>query len=122
MLINRDLHQDNYLFDSGEAGAIDFDISGWDYPVFDLKVTHFNLFPEISGGREDRPALHDALLEGYASARTLPTGWEQLEALRMSQYLYRMDQRFGWIGSEDAAEREKMRRESVERCRWYLEV
>jgi len=117
LLIHGDLHQENYLFDNGEVGVIDFDNCGWGYPVVDLTVTLFNL-----DGRQNLPALRDALLDGYASVRTLPIGWEQLEALQMSRYLDMIDQRFGWIGSVDAAEREKMRRESVERCRSYLEV
>lgn len=117
LIIHGDIHQDNYLFDDGEVGIIDFGHCGWGYPVVDLTVTLFNL-----DGRANLPALRDAFLEGYASVRTLPPGWEQLEALQISQYLDMLEQRFGWIGSVDAEEREQMRRESVERCRRYLEV
>lgn len=117
LLIHGDIHQENYLFDNGEVGVIDFDYCGWGYPVADLAVTLFNL-----DGRANLPALRGALLDGYASVRMLPIGWEQLEALQMSQYLDMVDQRFRWIGSVDAVEREKMLRESVERCRRYLAI
>jgi Ser/Thr protein kinase RdoA (MazF antagonist) len=66
-LIHGDLHYENFLFDKGEARAIDFDDCGWGFYLYDLAVTSFEL--------EDRPhynELRDALVWAYARTRRLP--------------------------------------------------
>ena len=66
-LIHGDLHHENFLFDDGEARAIDFDDCGWGFYLYDLAVTLFEL--------EDRPRydeLRDALGGAYATTRRLP--------------------------------------------------
>ena len=56
-LIHSDLHQENYLFDRGEVGAIDFDDCGWGHFAYDLAVASSEL-----RHRRDHADLHAALL------------------------------------------------------------
>lgn len=65
-LIHADLHQRNYLFHHGEAGAIDFDDCGFGHWLYDLAVTLYCL--------HDHPnfaALKAAFLTGYRRHRPL---------------------------------------------------
>jgi len=71
-LIHGDLHQENYLFDHGRAGAIDFDDCGFGYYLYDLAVT----LSEV-GGRAHTSALRDGLLAGYQEVRPLPPGLDE---------------------------------------------
>jgi Ser/Thr protein kinase RdoA (MazF antagonist) len=73
-LIHGDLHQENYLFRSGAAGAIDFDDCGWGHLAWDLAVT----LSELSD-RPDFATLRRALLQGYEAVRPLPAGFERHE-------------------------------------------
>ena len=68
-LIHGDLHQENYLFRDGRAGAIDFDDCGFGYFLYDLAVT----LSEVDG-RAQTSALRDGLLTGYQEVRPLPPG------------------------------------------------
>jgi Ser/Thr protein kinase RdoA (MazF antagonist) len=70
-LIHADLHQWNYLFDRGEARAIDFDDCGFGHALYDLAVTEYLL-----RGLPAYPALRAALLRGYRGARALPSAHE----------------------------------------------
>lgn len=65
-LIHADLHQWNYLFHNGRAGAIDFDDCGYGHWLYDLAVTLYCL--------ADHPnfaALKEAFLTGYRRSRPL---------------------------------------------------
>ncbi len=69
-LIHGDLHQTNYLFYNGRAGAIDFDDCGFGHWLYDLAVTLYCL--------QDHPdfaALREAFLTGYR--RSHPLSMEQ---------------------------------------------
>ncbi|ABX07671.1 aminoglycoside phosphotransferase (plasmid) [Herpetosiphon aurantiacus DSM 785] len=75
-LIHGDLHQENYFFHGGSAGAIDFDDCGWGHFLFDLSIT----LREIQD-LPSYPALRAALLRGYRAVRPLPSDHERhLEA------------------------------------------
>ena len=93
-LIHADLHQRNYLFHQGRAGAIDFDDCGFGHWLYDLAVTLYCL--------SDHPrysALRDAFLTGYRRSRPLP---EQQEAhLGTFMALRRLQDLFWVIGERD---------------------
>lgn len=75
--IHGDLHPWNLLFVRGAAGAIDFSDCGWGHHAMDLAATLQYLRHPLAGHHDHRAryaALHDALLDGYASERPLPTG------------------------------------------------
>jgi Ser/Thr protein kinase RdoA (MazF antagonist) len=92
-LIHGDLHNENVLFQRGEARAIDFDDCGWGFHLYDLAVSLWEL--------RDRPRydeLENGLLEGYARARHLPDDHAaHLEALfvlrRMQMLLWILESR-----------------------------
>jgi Ser/Thr protein kinase RdoA (MazF antagonist) len=85
-LIHGDLHQGNFLFHHGVAGAIDFDDCGFGHWLYDLAVPLTGL-----ERHPDYPALREALLAGYRQRRSLTAEQEaQLEtfiALRRVQDL-----------------------------------
>ncbi|WIV61546.1 phosphotransferase enzyme family protein [Amycolatopsis nalaikhensis] len=60
-LVHGDLHQENYLFHRGGVRATGFDACGFGHHAYDLAVTLDALGP--------RPALREALLDGYRSVR-----------------------------------------------------
>jgi Ser/Thr protein kinase RdoA (MazF antagonist) len=66
-LIHGDLHQWNYLFHRGAAGAIDFDDCGYGHWLYDLAVT-LNC---LRNRPRDHPAMRQALLAGYRQLRPL---------------------------------------------------
>jgi Ser/Thr protein kinase RdoA (MazF antagonist) len=68
-LIHADLHLDNALFAAGEVRLIDFDDCGYGFRAYELAVALWEL-----RRRDDYPAFHDALCEGYAAHRRLPPG------------------------------------------------
>jgi Ser/Thr protein kinase RdoA (MazF antagonist) len=68
-LLHADLHQENYLFNRGRVGAIDFDDCGWGHYAADLAVT----LSEIEG-RVNTDALRQALFAGYTEVAELPPG------------------------------------------------
>lgn len=72
-LIHADLHQGNYLFRDGVAGAIDFDDCGHGHWLYDIAI------PLSQLRRHPRYAeLRSALLAGYADVRSLPGDHEAL--------------------------------------------
>jgi len=76
-LIHADLGTDaNMLFWKGEARPIDFDDSGYGYWVYDLAISLEHVWDDLSFSQ-----TRDALLEGYASFRSLPR--EQLAQLEL---------------------------------------
>lgn len=85
-LIHADLHQENYFFHQGRAGAIDFDDCGWGFYLFDVTVTLWEI--ENHPGYSD---LREAYLAGYRSVRPLPPEHEKylntFTALRQMQIL-----------------------------------
>jgi Ser/Thr protein kinase RdoA (MazF antagonist) len=66
-LIHGDLHQWNYLFHQGAAGAIDFDDCGYGHWLYDLAVT-LNV---LERDQPHYPALRQSLLAGYRQTRAL---------------------------------------------------
>lgn len=74
--IHGDLHPWNLLFQGNQAGAIDFSDGGRGWLAQDLAATLQFLRHPLPGFHDHRPqypALRDALFEGYASVRALPT-------------------------------------------------
>jgi Ser/Thr protein kinase RdoA (MazF antagonist) len=68
-IIHRDLKLENVLYDGERVGAIDFDMCGWGYYLFDLSVVHRCLRPRHKDRQEP---LWKAFLEGYRRKRPLP--------------------------------------------------
>ena len=66
-LIHADLVNENVLIDGPDVHFIDFDDSGTGYRLLDLATTLYKAADE-----PDFPALHQALLSGYATQRPLP--------------------------------------------------
>lgn len=88
--IHGDLHPWNLLFHRGQAGAIDFSDSGWGWRMQDLASTLQFIRHPLAGHADHRhagPALREALLDGYAQRRPLPsdapTQIDRLIAARM---------------------------------------
>ncbi len=71
-LIHADLHQGNYLFRTGRAGAIDFDDCGYGHWLYDLAVTLYCL-----NNHPDFAVLREAFLTGYRRSRPLSTEQEE---------------------------------------------
>ena len=99
-LIHADLVRENVLISEGRMGILDFDDGGWGYRSFDLATTLLKFLDEPSF-----PALKDALLRGYLSARALDmASLDLFLALRAVTYV-------GWIvprlGEESASERSR---------------
>ena len=72
-LIHGDLHQSNYLFHNGRAGAIDFDDCGFGHWLYDLGITLYCL--------QDHPdfdLLREAFLKGYRRSHLLSMEHEAL--------------------------------------------
>jgi Ser/Thr protein kinase RdoA (MazF antagonist) len=93
-LIHADLHQRNYLFHQGRAGAIDFDDCGQGHWLYDLAVTLYCL--------SDHPrysALREAFLAGYRRSRPLPQ--EQEAHLGTFMALRRLQDLLWVIGERD---------------------
>jgi Ser/Thr protein kinase RdoA (MazF antagonist) len=91
-LIHADLHQENYLFDAREAGAIDFDDCGYGPYLYDLAVT----LSEIQG-RSNAASLGEALLAGYRRVRHVPVEHERVLPALMERR--RIDLILWWIDS-----------------------
>ncbi|MFC1716991.1 phosphotransferase enzyme family protein [Candidatus Poribacteria bacterium] len=86
-LIHGDFSHRNFLFHEGAVRAIDFDGCCWNHHMCELAGTLYFLY--FQGERENFEALHDSLLEGYASIRPLPEGYEkQLTTFQMAIHLY----------------------------------
>ncbi|HEY9095372.1 MAG TPA: phosphotransferase, partial [Hydrogenophaga sp.] len=97
-LIHADLVRENVLVSGERMGFLDFDDGGWGYRLFDLATTLLKFLDE-----PNYPALKDALLRGYLSARALDmASLDLFMALRAVTYV-------GWIvprlGEEGAAQR-----------------
>jgi len=76
-LVHGDLHQWNLLFVRGAAGAIDFTDCGMGHHAMDLAATLQYLRYPLASNHDHRrqyPALHDALLRGYAAEHTPSPG------------------------------------------------
>jgi len=99
-LIHADLVRENVLVSDERMGILDFDDGGWGYRPFDLATTLLKFLDE-----PNFPALKDALLRGYLSARALDmASLDLFLALRAVTYV-------GWIvprlGEEGASERSR---------------
>lgn len=66
-VVHGDLRQGNVLFQDGEARAIDFERTHWNYYAYDVAVTLGEL-----AHRADFPHLRDAYLEGYEAVHPVP--------------------------------------------------
>jgi len=76
-IIHGDFHQRNYVFDGDSVGALDFETILWGYYLYDLATTLSYLVPTFLRGKDAEPC-REAVLEGYAEVRGLPTGFEDL--------------------------------------------
>ena len=89
-IIHRDLHMNNILFYGGKAYAIDFEVCGWGYYLFDVAVT-------LSTLEKYGAPLQAALLEGYQRERPLPEGhWSYLETFMAMRVVQRVNMALRW--------------------------
>ncbi len=90
-LVHGDMHLWNLLFRRGEAGAIDFTDCGLDWRAQDFASVLQYLQHPLAHNHDHRvryPALRDALLEGYASERSLwPMAQVQTDSLLVARWL-----------------------------------
>ncbi len=70
-IIHRDLKLENFVFGEESVSAIDFEMCGRGYYLFDLQVAHRSLSIHH---RDRHERLWDALLQGYERERPLPAG------------------------------------------------
>ncbi len=66
-MIHADFLPQNYLFNTGGVGAIDFDDCAWGYFLYDLATALWWFRPQARF-----PAVRQSLFEGYAAVRPLP--------------------------------------------------
>ena len=89
-VIHRDLHLKNILFHDGKAYAIDFEVCGWGYYLFDVAVT-------LSSLEGHETPLQVALLEGYQRERPLPEEhWRYLETFMAMRLVQRVNGALRW--------------------------
>lgn len=69
-LIHFDFKPDNYLFHRGEVGAIDFDLCGYGFFMFDIAVSLLSLCDNHPAS-----AAADAFLAGYKRVRFIPASY-----------------------------------------------
>lgn len=113
-LVHGDLHQGNYLFQKGQVRAIDFDDCGYGHYLYDLAVTLFNI-----DGRQNTPALREALLRGYRSVRPLLATHEA--HLETFMHLRELQMMLWVIEMRDHPEFREGWRADVEACCRYIQ-
>ncbi|MGQ0551457.1 MAG: phosphotransferase enzyme family protein [Armatimonadota bacterium] len=92
-LIHSDPHPANFVFDRGEATAIDFEDSGWGYYLFDLTV----MLTELEDYGDRSAPMQTALLDGYQRIRSLPRGYhENLETFKAMRVVDLVNWVLGW--------------------------
>ena len=95
--VHSDLHQWNYLFLGGEAGAIDFSDCGWGHYALDLATVLQYLKYPLVGNWDHRwqyDKLKEALLSGYTDVKCLPSTIEhQIDAYIMARMIFALE----WI-------------------------
>jgi Ser/Thr protein kinase RdoA (MazF antagonist) len=96
-IIHRDLHLNNLLFHDGQAYAIDFEVCGWGYYLFDVAVT-------LSSLEGHGAPLQAAFLEGYQRERPLPESHfsRYLETFMVMRLVQRVNMVLRW---KDPAQR-----------------
>ena len=94
-LIHADLVRENVMLDAGRVQLIDFDDCGFGFRLFDLATTLLRNRTEPY-----YPALKAALLDGYATVRTIETApLDLFLALRATTYVGWVINRMGEPGS-----------------------
>jgi Ser/Thr protein kinase RdoA (MazF antagonist) len=90
-IIHRDLHLNNLLFNEGKAYAIDFEVCGWGYYLFDMAVT-------LSSLEGHGTPLQAAFLEGYQRERPLPESHvsKYLETFMVMRLMQRLNMALRW--------------------------
>jgi Ser/Thr protein kinase RdoA (MazF antagonist) len=106
--VHGDLHLWNLLFVRARAGAIDFSDCGFGHLALDFASTlHWLRFP-YAGNHDPGaryPAMRDALLEGYAAERPLPSGIErQVDAYLAARLVVTLEWMLDdWSGFDERA-------------------
>lgn len=100
-IIHRDLGLDNVVFDGGGVGAIDFDMCGLGYYLFDLSLIllYLNVHHQYR-----YPLLRDALFGGYQRERGLPEGYQRyIRSLATMQMVAAINRQLMLLRSEATA-------------------
>jgi Ser/Thr protein kinase RdoA (MazF antagonist) len=108
-MIHADFHPGNPFFCNGGVRAIDFDLCGWGYYLYDIAV----MLSVLVGRHSKYEVLCAGFVEGYRRVRTLPGDWEEIvqmfiAARKMIRALW-LAQQIGlpvWTGVESRVERE----------------
>ena len=108
-MIHADFHPGNLLFHKGEVRALDFELCGWGYYLYDVAVM-LSVLVERHPKYED---LRAGFIEGYREVRVLSGDWlvtvEMFIAARKmirSLWLAQQIGLPGWEGAERGVERE----------------
>jgi Ser/Thr protein kinase RdoA (MazF antagonist) len=99
-LIHRDLTLDNLLFDAGTVGAVDFDLCGLGYYLFDVHTVRTSLKAGYGGRLEP---LWEAFVEGYQRERPLPEDLQRhLITFEVMQKVAAVNRQLALLSSGDA--------------------
>lgn len=101
-VIHRDLKFGNLLFDGPAVGALDFDLLGHGYYIFDLRVLRFSLGFHITNPQP----LWNAFMEAYGSGVPLPEDHERFfPTFAVMQRVASVNRQLDLLGSDDTARR-----------------
>jgi Ser/Thr protein kinase RdoA (MazF antagonist) len=108
-MIHADFHPGNLLFHKGEVRAIDFELCGWGYYLYDIAV----MLSVLVGRHPNYEALRSGFLEGYSEVRVLSGNWAKtvdmfIAARKMIRSLWLAEQigRPVWEGAESRVKQE----------------
>jgi Ser/Thr protein kinase RdoA (MazF antagonist) len=96
-VVHRDLKLENFVFQGGDVGTIDFDMCGRGYYLFDL----YMMLTSLGIHNRDRyEPLRDALLKGYEHERPLPAGYDlHLKTFAAMQTVAAVNRQLALLGS-----------------------
>ena len=101
-VIHRDLKPENLVFNRDRVGAIDFDMCGLGYYLFDLSMVHRIL--KVHYGDRFEP-LWAAFIAGYESERSLPKDYQQyLSTFTVMQSVAAVNRQLEILDTEEAGQ------------------
>ena len=108
-MIHADFHPGNLLFHKGEVRALDFELCGWGYYLYDIAV----MLSVLVGRHPNYETLRSGFIEGYGGARVLSGNWAEtvdmfIAARKMIRSLWLAEQigRPAWEGAESRVKQE----------------
>jgi Ser/Thr protein kinase RdoA (MazF antagonist) len=108
-MIHADFHPGNLLFHKGEVRALDFELCGWGYYLYDIAV----MLSVLVGRHPNYETLRSGFIEGYSGVRVLSGNWAAtvdmfIAARKMIRSLWLAEQigRLMWEGAESRVKQE----------------